>query len=56
MFILELENFIPFGDVQQRAMYMMCTRARDSLFLVHGPGPLSPRAAQSLPGPDVLER
>ena len=57
VFILELESFIPFAnDVERRAMYMMCTRARDNLFLVHGPGPLSPRAAQSLPNPDILER
>ena len=57
VFILELDSFIPFAnDVERRAMYMMCTRARDSLFLVHGPGPLSPQAVQSLPGPEVLER
>lgn len=57
VFILELERFIPFAnDVERRAMYMMCTRARDNLFLVHGPEPLSRQAAQSLPGPDVLER
>ena len=57
VFILELERFIPFANnVERRAMYMMCTRARDNLFLVHGPGPLSRQAAQSLPGPDVLER
>lgn len=57
VFVLELERFIPFAsDVERRAMYMMCTRARDNLFLVHGPGPLSGQAARSLPGPDVLER
>ena len=57
VFILELESFIPFAnDVERRAMYMMCTRARDNLFLVHGPGPLSPQASQALPGPDTLER
>ena len=57
VFILELESFIPFANnVERRAMYMMCTRARDNLFLVHGPGPLSLHAAQSLPEPDVLER
>ena len=57
VFILELESFVPFAnDVERRAMYMMCTRARDHLFLVHGPRPLSPQAVQSLPGPDVLER
>ena len=57
VFVLELDHFIPFAnDVERRAMYMMCTRARDNLFLIHGPGPLSRQAAQSLPGPDVLER
>jgi len=57
VFILELESFIPFADdVERRAMYMMCTRSRDHLFLVHGPGPPSLQAVQSLPGPDVLER
>ena len=57
VFILELESFIPFAnDVERRVMYMMCTPARDSLFLVHGPGSLSPQAEQSLPGPDILER
>ena len=57
VFVLEFERFIPFAnDVERRAMYMICTRARDNLFLVHGPEPLSRQAAQSLPGPDVLER
>ena len=57
VFVLELERFIPFAnDIERRAMYMMCARARDHLFLVHGPEPLSRQAAQSLPGPDVLER
>ena len=57
VFVLELERFIPFAsDVERRVMYMMCTRARDNLFLVHGPEPLTRQAAQSLPGPGVLER
>jgi len=57
VFVLELESFIPFAnDAERRAMYMMCTRARDNLFLVHGPEPLSRLAAESLPGLDVLER
>ena len=55
VFILELEDFIPFGnDVERRAMYMMCTRARDQLFLVHEH--LSARAAAALPDASVLER
>ena len=57
VFILDLERFIPCGnDVQRRVMYMMCARARDNLFLVHGPGALSTEAAEALPGPDILER
>ena len=57
VFILELEDSIPCtNDVQRRAMYMMCTRARDSLFLVHGPQLLSPVATAALPGPQILER
>ena len=57
VFILELHRFIPFADESaRRAMYMMCTRARDNLFLVHGPAGLSSAALAVLPGPDVLER
>ena len=57
VFILELDRLIPFAnDTERRAMYMMCTRARDNLFLVHGPADLSPAAVGALPGPDILER
>ena len=57
VFIVELERFLPCADAaDRRAMYMMCTRARDNLFLLYGPGPLSPAAEDALPGPDVLER
>lgn len=57
VFILELEAFIPCtDDVMRRGMYMMCSRARDNLFLVYGPQELSAEAASALPGPDVLER
>ena len=58
VFILELDRFIPFADESaRRGMYMMCTRARDNLFLVHDrPSDLSHKAAAELPGPDVLER
>ena len=55
VFILELEAFIPCTtDVERRAMYMMCTRARDHLFLVHEH--LSARAEAALPDASVLER
>lgn len=57
VFVLELEDFIPCADdAQHRAMYMMCTRARDHLFLVYGPHVLTPEAEAALPGPTVLER
>ena len=57
VFMLELDEFIPcVSEPMRRAMYMMCTRARDNLFLVHGPADLSPAANAALPGPDVLER
>ena len=57
VFILELESFIPcYNDEGKRGMYMMCSRARDYLFLVHGKNPLNDDAIAALPGPDVLER
>ena len=57
VFILELDQFIPCtSDAEFRAMYMMCTRARDRLFLVHGPRPLSTSAQAALPRNDILER
>jgi len=57
VFLLELNRFIPCSsDADYRAMYMMCTRARDRLFLVHGPEPLSPRAEAALPGKSILVR
>ena len=57
VYILELEKFIPCNtDEQRRAMYMMCTRARDNLFLVYDKAKLSAQATATLPGPDVLNR
>lgn len=56
VFILDLEAFIPCtDDAMCRGMYMMCSRARDNLFLVYGPHALSVEAATALPGPDVLD-
>ncbi len=56
VFILELERFIPCSnDTARRAMYMMCARARDNLFLVHH-GTLAREAVRSLPGKDILEQ
>ena len=55
VFLLDLERFLPcVNDAERRAMYMMCTRAKDSLFLVYSS--LSARAVAALPGDAVLER
>ena len=57
VFILELDRFIPCtNDAEFRAMYMMCSRARDNLLLVHGPEPLSTEAEAALPAADILDR
>ncbi len=58
VFLLELERFVPCAsDADYRAMYMMCTRARDKLFLVHGPNnALSADVGAALPGMNILER
>ena len=57
VFILQLDRFIPCtNDAMKRAMYMMCSRARDHLFFVHGPSALSPEAIAALPGDRLLER
>lgn len=56
LFILQLERFIPcVTEERMRAMYMMCARARDYLFLVHS-APLSRAGEAALPGSDILER
>lgn len=57
VFIVQLEEFLPCATARdRRIMYMMCSRARDFLFLVHGSGALSAAAERDLPPPDVLER
>ena len=56
VFILETERFIPCSnDTELRAMYMMCSRARENLTLVYGPAELPEVALRSLPGPTILE-
>ncbi len=56
VFILELDQFLPCKtDADKRAMYMMCTRARDRLFLVHSDD-LSSEAEKALPKREKLER
>lgn len=57
VFVLELDDLLPCtAETERRVVYMMCTRARDNLFLVYGPADLSPAVESALPGPDILER
>lgn len=57
VFVLQLEQFIPcVTAAMRRVMYMLCSRARDHLFLMHWAGALSPEASASLPGSHLLER
>ena len=58
VFLLELHRFLPCrNESERRGMYMMCSRARDDLWLICGPdGPLTQAICDALPGADVLER
>ena len=58
VFLLELNRFLPCrSESERRGMYMMCSRARDDLWLICGPdGRLTQAVNDALPGPDVLER
>jgi len=58
VFLLELHRFLPCrSESERRGMYMMCSRARDGLWLICGPdGHLTQAVSAALPGPDVLER
>lgn len=58
VFVLELHRFLPCrSDREKRGMYMMCSRAREHLSLICGPGGrLTQAIDEVLPGPDVLER
>lgn len=58
VFVVELHSFLPATtEAERRGMYMMCSRARDNLWLVCGPdGRLTPAIQDALPGPQLLER
>ena len=58
LFILELHRFLPCAsDGERRSMYMMCSRARDNLWLICGPdGRLTQAIDDALPGSEILER
>ena len=58
VFILELDRFLPCtSDREKRSMYMMCSRARDNLWLICGPdGRLTQAISDALPGSEIVER
>ena len=58
VFLLDLHRFLPCAsESEKRGMYMMCSRARDDLWLICGPdGRLTAAVSDALPGAGVLER
>lgn len=57
VFLQDLNRSLPMrSDVDYRRMYMLCSRARDTLILVNGPAPLSAAQLAALPPPPLLER
>ena len=57
VFIMELERLLPCQDQRsRRVMYMLCSRARDHLFLMREHKEILGPLKQSLPGPALLER
>lgn len=57
VFLQDLSRSLPMRqDVDYRRMYMLCSRARDTLILVNGPVTLSTAQLAALPPPPLLER
>lgn len=57
VFLQDLNRSLPMcQDVDYRRMYMLCSRARDTLILVNGPVTLSAAQLAALPSPPLLER
>lgn len=57
VFLQDLNRSLPmWQDVDYRRMYMLCSRARDTLILVNGPVTLSTAQLAALPLPPLLER
>ena len=54
--IAEMQEPVPIVTYNRMLRRLLALMQDVDLFLVHGPEPLSRQAAQSLPGPDVLER
>jgi superfamily I DNA/RNA helicase len=57
VFLQDLDRSLPMRQpVDYRRMYMLCSRARDTLILVNGPVTLSAGQLEALPSPPLLER
>lgn len=57
VFLQDLNRSLPMtANVDYRRMYMLCSRARDTLILVNGPVTLSVAQLAALPAPPLLER
>lgn len=57
VFLHDLNRSLPRTiPIDNRRLYMLCARARDTLLLVNGPAPLSGAQLAGLPPPPTLER
>lgn len=58
VYLQDLDRSLPLMNdpVNQRRLYMLCARARDTLLLVNGPNPLTEAQLSSLPRPPFLDR
>lgn len=57
VFLQDLWRSLPMRqELDYRRMYMLCSRARDTLILVNGPRALSVTQLAALPAPPLLER
>ncbi|MEB5967366.1 AAA family ATPase [Comamonas testosteroni] len=57
VYLQDLDRSLPIVDaVQERRLYMLCARARDTLFLVNGPQPLTQAQLVDLPPSPILDR
>lgn len=57
VFVMEAERFLRrAGKARSRVMYMLCSRARDNLILMHEGSNLPSGLLSRLPGPNLLSR
>ncbi len=57
VYLQDLSRSLPIAyAVQQRRLYMLCARARDTLLLVNGPDSLTAAQLAHLPPPPILDR